>query len=151
GVGRIRCVDQAAAVGVREANDDLVGLDGRQGVQQIVDVEADLDFLAFVGDFDLVFGFFLLRVVRLECQKVRPGGQADAAILFVRQDGGALQRLAQNFTIRLDSLRRAGRDYASVLRETSVNELRCEANVADLGANVISANSELDIALGAQD
>ena len=49
GVERPRRVDQAAAVGVRQPDLDLVALDRAQRIQQVVDVEADLDFLALIA------------------------------------------------------------------------------------------------------
>src|SRR5262249_40392854 len=145
-----RCMDQAAAVRVRQANLDLVAINGAEGVEEVIDVEADLHFLALVGDLDLVLGFLLFGVVCLDGKQVGAGGQANATILFVGEDGGALQCLTQGLAVSLYQTRWTGRDDASVLRETSVNQLRSEANVADLGANVISTDRELDVTLSAE-
>ena len=88
--------------------------------------------------------------MRLERQHLRAGLQPDPTVLFVRQDGCALQGVSQRFTIRVDDLVRIGGDNPAIFRETAVNELRCEANIADLGANVISADRQVDRALGAE-
>ena len=49
GLRRARRADQAAAVRVRQPDLDLVGVDRRQRIQQVVDVEADLELLALVA------------------------------------------------------------------------------------------------------
>src|SRR4030095_3778902 len=62
---RLRCrtrADEAAAVGVREAELDLASLDGGQRIQQVVDVEADLELVARVCDLQLFLRLLLLRV-----------------------------------------------------------------------------------------
>ena len=64
-MGRARGTDQAAAVGVRQADLDLVSVDRGQRVEQVIHVEADLELFALVTDLDLVFRLFLLRIVRL--------------------------------------------------------------------------------------
>ena len=99
-------MNQAAAVRVGKADLDLVTLDRGQSIQKVIDVEADLDFLALVRHLDLVLGFLLLGVVSLEGEEIRPGGQTDAAVLLVGQDRRALQGLAQSLTIGLDCARR---------------------------------------------
>ena len=58
-----------------------------------------------------------------------------------------MQTLAQSFTICVDNTVCVGRDDARVLGELAVDELRCEANVADLAANVVGSECELDFAI----
>jgi hypothetical protein len=90
-------VDEAAAVGVSESDLNAIALDGAEGIQQIVDVEADLDFLALVRHLDLVFRFLLLGIVSLEREQIRAYGEPDTAVLLVRENCGALQCLPQRF------------------------------------------------------
>ncbi len=47
--------------------------------------------LAFEADLDLVLGLFLLRVMHLQGEQVRLQHEANAAVLLVREDRGALQ------------------------------------------------------------
>src|SRR6516165_9359106 len=145
-----RCVNKTAAVGVSETDLDAISLNGTQGVEKVIHVEADLDFLAFVRDLHLILRFLLLRVVRLEREKIRPHRQPDAPVLLVREDGSALQCLPQGFAIGLHRPGWIGGDNTCVLRETTIDQLRSEANVADLGANVIRSDRELDGSLGAE-
>jgi hypothetical protein len=44
-----------------------------------------------------------------------------------------------------------GRDHAPIFRELAVNQLRSEANVTDLEPNVVGADRDLHLAIGAQD
>src|SRR5262249_22853108 len=129
---------------------DAVALDRTQRIEQIVDVETDLDFLALVRHLHLILGFLLLWVMRLEGQEIWPYRQADPPVLLVRKDGGALQGLPQCLPIRLDRTGWIRRDDPRVLRETTIDQLRSEANLADLGSNVIGANRQLDVAIGPQ-
>ena len=46
--------------------------------------------------------------------------------------------------------RRLGRDHAAIFREFAVNKLRSEANFADLDANVIGPDRDLDVAFAIQ-
>src|ERR1700756_3581357 len=144
-------MDQAAAVRVRESDLDLLALDRAEGIQEVIDVEADLDLLAVVVHLDLILGLFLLRVVRLDGEKPRAGRQPDAPILLVREDGGPLEGKFQRFTLSLYGFGRIRGYYAAVLRETTVDQLRSEANVADLGSNVITSDPELDVSLRPED
>ena len=64
--------DQAAAVSVREADLDLRSIDGRQRIQEVIDVEANVELRAVVDDLELFLRFFLLRVVRLDDERIRP-------------------------------------------------------------------------------
>src|SRR5215813_2229410 len=125
-------MNKAAAVGVRQADLHLVALDRRECVEEVIDVEADLDFLALVADFDLVLSFLLLRIVRLKSEQVGTRHEADAAVLLVGKDGRALECLAQCLTISLHDTRRSVRDNTAVLRETTIDQLQSEANVAYL-------------------
>src|SRR5580658_2799655 len=145
---RARSQDETAAVRVGETDLDLIAVDRAQCVEEVVDVEADLDFLALVSHLDLILRLLLLRVVCLDRQQTRPGGQADAPVLLVRKNRSPLESLAQHLAIRLDGPRRTCRNHTSVLRETAIDQLRSEANIADLGANVISSDGELDFPLG---
>src|SRR6202165_4258552 len=144
-------MDEATAVRVREPDVHLVALDRTQGVQEIIDVESHLHFLTLVRTLHLILGFLLLRIVRLEGQQVRSGRESDSAVLLVGKDGGPLKRLSQGLPARLDRAGRIRRNYPSILRETTIYQLRSEANFADLGANVISADRELNSVLGPQD
>src|SRR4029077_4360545 len=62
-----------------------------------------------------------------------------------------LQCLTQRLAVRLDDPRWIVRYHAAVLRETTIDQLRSEANVADLGANVICTHREVNIAVRTQD
>src|SRR5262249_33660182 len=139
-----------AAVGVRQSDLDLVAIDRAQGIEQVIHVEADLDFLALVLHLDLILGFLLLRIMRLEREQAGARGEPNAPVLLIGEDRRTLQRLAQRFTVGFDDAGRISWDNASVLRETTIDQLRSEANIADLGPNVIRANRHLDRSLGAQ-
>src|ERR1700678_4544322 len=65
-----RRADETTAVAVREAELDVLAIDRRQGIQQIIDVESDFEIRALVGNFDLLFGLFLLRVVGLDGHRI---------------------------------------------------------------------------------
>src|ERR1700680_1485100 len=143
-------MDQTTAVRVRESDVHLVALDRTQGVQEIIDVESNLHFLALVRNLHLILGFLLLRIVRLEGQQVRSGREPDSAVLLVGKDGGPLKGLSQGLPVRLDRAGRIRRDYPSILRETTIDQLRSEANFSDLGTNVIGTDGQLDGVLGPQ-
>src|SRR5579864_7672142 len=148
---RPRRVNQAAAVRVRESDLDLVAFNRAQRVEQIIDVEADLDFLVLVVHFDLVLGFLLLGVVRLDDEEPRPRGEPDAAVFRIREDGGALQGQLERLPLGFHGPGGIDGYYSPVLRETAIDQLRSEANVADLGANVISSDRQLDVSVGSED
>src|SRR6185503_5850918 len=85
-----------------------------------------------------------------EHQQVRLQSEPNAAVLLVRQDGRPLERLTERLPIRLHPLGGVGRNDPSVLRETTIDQLRSEANVADLSANVICSDPELEASLRTQ-
>src|SRR5277367_4308839 len=68
---------------------------------------------------------------------------SNTAVFLIRQNGRALQRLTQYVAVRLDRCNGSRRNYSGILRKTSVNKLRSEANVADLGANMITTDRYL--------
>src|SRR6516164_8384622 len=116
-------VDEAAAVGVCQSDLHAVGLDGAQGIEEVIHVEADLDLFTLVGDFDLIFRFLLLRVVSLEREEIRPHRQPYAPVLLVGENGGALQRLPQGLAVRFHGARWTRRYDPRVLRETTIDQL----------------------------
>ena len=103
---------QHAAVGVAERAVDFRRGHVVQHVEQVGDVEADVERLAGVVDFELFLGFFLLAVGADDAQAVRRQHPAHAAELFVGQDGRALQRLQQHHPAERDVLLVVGRDDA---------------------------------------
>jgi len=129
--------DQAAAVPVSQPDLDLWPVDRCQRIHQVVDVETDVDLLAFVGDLDLFLQLLPVPDVRLDRQQVRLHRKADTAILLVRQDRGTLQRLAQVFANRGDQTRRLFGITRPYSGKAPINQLRSEANIADLYPNVI--------------
>ena len=95
---------QAAAVSVGQAQHDLFRIHGRQCIEQVGDVEADLDLIALVGDLNLVLGFFLFGVMCLDRDEIWLQIDANSAILLIRENRGSLQGLAQAFAVRFDLL-----------------------------------------------
>src|SRR5579863_6434074 len=71
GMRDIRRVNETTAVRVGQSQFDAISLDCAQSIQQIVDIEADLHFLALIADLDLILRLFLLRVVRLHHEQIR--------------------------------------------------------------------------------
>src|SRR4029077_12118914 len=116
-------VNEAAAVGVRKSDLHLVPLDRAQRVEEIVDVEADLDFLALVRHLNLVLGFLLLRVVGLQGQEVGARSEPDAAVLLVRKDRRPLQGLTQALPVSPHGFGRVRGYDSRVLRETAIDQL----------------------------
>src|ERR1700722_18335006 len=145
GIRRTRGANQAAAIGIGQTDLDAIGVDRAQSVQQVVDIEPDLAIFPLVVYLDLILRLFLLRVLGLDRHEVGFHRHTHAAVLFIRQNGRALQRLAQDLAIRVDDLGRRCRNYTAVLRETTIYQLRSEANIADLRANVVRADGKLDL------
>src|SRR5208282_555043 len=79
-----RRADQAAAVGIGQADLNRIRIDRSQCLQQIGDVKPDFDFLTFKADLDLILRFLLLGVMRLYRQQVGREGQSDTAVFLVR-------------------------------------------------------------------
>src|SRR5204862_5170736 len=109
------------------------------------------DFLALVRHLDLILGFLLLRVVGLQGEEIGARGESDPPVFLVGKDRRALQRLTQVFAVRLHGLRRIARDYTRELWETTIDQLRTEANFAYLGPTVVSSDCQLDSVLGPED
>src|SRR5688572_10685515 len=148
--GGARGAHEAARIAVRYADFHFVPVDCRQRIQQVSDVEADFELVTYVGNLDLLFGFFLLGVVRLERQRVLLQGQSDPAVFLIGQDRGPLKRCTKYLPVCNYGFRRRRGYYAAIFRESAVNELRCEANVADLGANVIATDRDVNLTLCTQ-
>src|ERR1700730_8590644 len=129
--------NQAAAVAVRQAKFDFLSIDGGQGVQQIIHIEPHFEIVAVVTHFDFLLRLLLLRVMCLYRHHILFHGDADATVFFIGENGGALQGLPQNIPIRANDIGRRRRDYPRIFRKPAVNELRSEANLADLRPNVI--------------
>ena len=73
-----------------------ISSDGRcSDIEQIADVEADVDGVAGVIDFDFFLRFFLLGVGGDQLQAVCRRAHAHAAEFLVGQNGGTLHRLHQ--------------------------------------------------------
>ncbi len=128
----------------------FLAVDRGEGVQQIIDVEADLELVALEIDFDLVLGFFLLRVVSLQGQHSGLQHQANTAVFLVRENGGSLHALHAVHPGPLPPSCWDLQDHAPIFGETAVNELRSEANVANLGTHVVRADRQLEISLRTQ-
>src|SRR5260370_24156436 len=148
---RPRSMDEATAVRVSQSDLDLVTLDSPECIEQVIHIEADLDLISLIRDFNLVFGLLLFRVMRLDHEQVRTRREANSTVFLVREDGRALQGMAQELAVRLDLAGRTRGDHTTVLRETTIDQLRSEANCADLGANVIRPDRQLDRPLRTQD
>src|SRR5580693_8690037 len=112
---RPRRMDEATAVGIRQPDLDLIALDGGERVEQVIHVETDLDFLALVRNLDLILGFLLLGIVGLEREEVGARGEANAPVLLVGEDRGALQRLPQALAVGFHLAGRTCRYNAAIL------------------------------------
>src|SRR5207253_2454930 len=58
---------------------------------------------------------------------------------------------AQRLPIRLYLFARAGRNDPPIFRESSIDQLRSEANVADLSTNVVGSDGQLDGSIRSED
>src|SRR5688572_27306220 len=94
--------NQATRVGVSDAELDLLAIDGRERVEQVIHVEADLHRVAAVLDLERLDGLFLLWIVGLEHDAIGAELEPYASILLVREDRRALQGLAEQIAVRLD-------------------------------------------------
>src|SRR5689334_2858908 len=130
-----RRANQAAAVGIGEPDFHGLGIDCRECIQQVGDIETDLELLALVVDLYFILRFFLLGVMRLQLQRVLRQSDANTAILLIRQDGGTLQCSTKRITLDDDGFARTGRNDPAIIRKLAVNKLRSEANIADLEPN----------------
>src|SRR5882672_2404210 len=80
---RARGANQAAAIAVSQSENDLFRIDGGQGIEEVRNVEADFNFVAFVFNLDLVFRLFLFGVMCLDRDEIRLQIDANSAILLV--------------------------------------------------------------------
>ena len=83
----------------RSGEDDVLVAQGGEGIEQVVDVEADRQAVDLGVGFDFFLRFFLLRVVRVDLQLARRDLDAHAAVLLVGQDRRTLQGRAQHFAV----------------------------------------------------
>jgi hypothetical protein len=97
------------------------------------------------------FASFLLGVGRHDLQAALADHPAHAAEFLVRQDRGALQRLAQRLALGLQLVLVAGRDDARVVRELAVDQLGTSSIAPKLNAAwVARARCSLVVAVGEQ-
>src|SRR6185436_1270629 len=150
GLRRRARTDETAAIGVGEAQLNLAHVDGSQRIEEIVYVEADLELLARIRDLQLFLSLLLLWIVRLQRQYARLHSEPDPTVFLVGENGRTLKRRTQDVAIRHDLFRRGGGNDAPRVREPVINQLRCEANITDLGANVIAADRQLHVAFVAK-
>ena len=117
-------------------------VDGRQRVEQVIHVEADLHLVAVVVDLEL-------SPRPLPAPGCAPGSSAYSRFSAKRMPRYfSFDRIAARcsawrsiLAICADhQLRGLARNHAAIFRESAVNQLRSEANVADLDANVIAAD-----------
>ena len=141
GALRRRGTNQATAVAVGQADLDLRSIDRCQRIHQVIDVEADLDLLAVVGR-------PRSPPRLLPAPDCAPGWSASSAspqsgCRGISRSTGSRPAAAPGAVLPPAVIKRGGliRDHPAVFREPSIDQLRSEANVADLGANVIAFRS----------
>src|SRR6185295_4147968 len=102
-----------------------------QHVEEVIHVETDVQRVALVADFQRFLGFFLLGIGRDDLEAAVGQHPAHAAEFLVRQDGRAQQRLAQRLARDGQLVLVANRDYARVVRELAVDQLRHQLDAAE--------------------
>ena len=122
---------------------------GRQGIQQVVDVEADGQTIHLGVGLDFFLRFFLLGIVGADLQLPGRHLDANAPVLFVGQDGGTLQGSPQYFPVQQHLAVRADRDHRGVIGEAAVDQLGGEGHIVALHANVAAADFQLKAAIAA--
>ena len=73
-----------------QSHPHLLTIHCRQRIEQIIHIEADFQPFAFVGNFNLLLGFFLFRVVRLDYESVLFQLEANPTIFLIGENGGSL-------------------------------------------------------------
>ena len=109
-----------------------------------MDVEADFQAFARVGDFQLFAGFFLLAVAACDFQAARGQLQANAAEFFVGENGGAFQRAQQRGAVDDEDFVVVQRDDAVVVGEFAVDDFAHDGGVAALEAHLVVQQLNLD-------
>src|SRR6267142_1414951 len=121
----LRCVaDERARRRIAERAFHCTARDVVQHIEQIIDVKPDIERVAGVLHIQLFLRLLLLGVGRHEFQTALCQHPAHAAEFLVREDRGALQRLAQGLTLRLEPVLVLGRDHARVIWKLAVDQLR---------------------------
>ena len=85
-----RFANQAARVRVRNAQFNLVAIDSRERVEQVIDVEPDFHGVPAIFDLKRLHRLFLLGIVRLQYYAVSRKLKTNTTILLVGEDGRTL-------------------------------------------------------------
>ena len=144
GIVGIHLAQQAAGLGVAQAERDFIPAERRQGVHQVIDVETDTQLGNAAGDFKLLDRFFLLRVVGHDAQPVRADIELDPAILLVGKNGCALQGKTQLLAANPNVLVRTNRNHGLVVREATINEFRGEGHPSARQPEVVATELQID-------
>src|SRR5690606_12652494 len=147
GIVVVEFLNKRTAVGVGQNQTNLIGSHHAQHIQQIADVETDFQRRTAVLDGDFLFGFFLLGVVGLNLQKPVLQLQTDTAVLLVGKNGGPTEGFTKQLSISHHQLVSAARQYPLVIGKFSVHQLGGEGEVASVGANMVLAQHDADVAV----
>src|SRR5450830_96488 len=143
-VGIVRNRDQCGRVGVAQRHIDLVAFQVVQHVQQVRHVEADVDIVATVVDFQFLDGFFLVRVGGRDLQRAGADDAAHALELIARHDGGALQGAQQLVAADGEVVLVALRDHARVVGELALDQLGDQFDVREAQLDLVGGDVQLD-------
>jgi hypothetical protein len=100
--------NQRAGIGVVETPLNFFSVDVVEHVEQITDVEADIDDITGVVDFNFFDGFFLLGLAAISFRLFSPR-TTQPTEFFVGQNRGALHGLHQRLTANLHVVLKRGR------------------------------------------
>src|SRR6266850_6044037 len=145
-----RVADQRARRRIAERAFHCAARDIVQHIEQIIDVEPNIERIARVLDVQLFLRFLLLGIGRHEFQTALCQHPAHAAEFLVRKDRGALQRLAQRLTLRLQPVLVLSRDNARVIWKLAVDQLRHQLDraEAECGLRRRQLDSDFLVAVG---
>ena len=124
---------------IRQQNAYILALQRIQHIQHIANVEANLHLRSGVGHIQNLFRFFLFRVIGGDFQLVFANVQPHAAEFLVGENRRARKSLLQNIAARFEVFIRIFRQYAAIIRETAINQLRGEDKIANVGADIVAA------------
>src|SRR5450830_1613604 len=128
-VGVVRDGNQGRRIRVAQRDVDIFALQVVQHVQQIGHVEADVDRVAAVVDFQFLDRFFLVGIGRADFHAAWGDDAAHALELVAGHDGGALQGTQQFITADGEVVFVALWNHARVVRELAFHQFRDQLDV----------------------